>query len=86
METLIGALAALCTTISYVPQVRKCWSTGKADDLSLRMFVTLAAGIGLWVIYGLMRGDLVIVAANAVSLCFLSVILFFKLKPQSAGK
>ncbi|MFN3890366.1 MAG: SemiSWEET family sugar transporter [Beijerinckiaceae bacterium] len=79
MDTLVGSLAAFCTTISYLPQVRKCWVTGKADDLSLRMFVTLTAGIALWVAYGLMRADVVIVAANAVSLCFLAVILYFKL-------
>ena len=82
METFVGSLAAFCTTVSYVPQVRKCWTTGRADDLSLRMFVILTAGIALWVAYGLMRGDPVIIAANSVSLCFLAVILYFKLKPR----
>ena len=82
METFVGLLAALCTTISYVPQVRKCWTTGKADDLSLRMFVTLTAGIALWVAYGVMRSDVVIIVANTVSLCFLAIILYFKLRPK----
>jgi MtN3 and saliva related transmembrane protein len=81
MDTLVGLLAAFCTTVSYVPQVRKCWTTGKADDLSLRMFLILAAGIALWVVYGFLRADAVIVVANALSLCFLAVILYFKLRP-----
>lgn len=80
METVIGSLAAFCTTVSYLPQVRKCWTTGKADDLSLKMFLTLAVGIALWVVYGVMRSDFVIVAANTVSLCLLSIILYFKLR------
>ena len=25
LETAIGALAAFCTTVSYIPQLRKCW-------------------------------------------------------------
>lgn len=81
METAVGTIAALCTTISYVPQVRKCWETGKADDLSLKMFLLLTAGISLWVVYGFLRGDFVIIAANSASLCFLAVILYFKLRP-----
>jgi MtN3 and saliva related transmembrane protein len=82
MDTLIGSLAAFCTTVSYLPQVYKCWVTGRADDLSLRMFLILAVGIALWVVYGLLREDPVIIAANSVSLCFLAIILYFKLKPR----
>jgi MtN3 and saliva related transmembrane protein len=83
MDTAIGAIAALCTTVSYVPQVKKCWSSGRADDLSLKMFLLLTAGIALWVLYGVMRGDLVIVAANSVSLYFLAIILYFKWRPRN---
>ena len=40
-------------------------------------------------IYGLMRTDLVIIAANALSLALLSCIIFFKLRekaPDEAGR
>ena len=80
MTTMIGGLAAVCTTASYIPQLKKCWDTGKAGDLSLRMFLILTSGIALWVIYGVMRQDWVIVLANSVSLCFLAGILYFKLR------
>jgi uncharacterized protein with PQ loop repeat len=66
--TLIGLLAAFFTTVSYVPQLKKCWATGSAEDLSLKMFLILAAGISLWVVYGLLQKDPVIVLANSVSL------------------
>jgi len=85
METVIGLMAACCTTASYVPQVRKCWTTGRTGDLSLRMFLTLAAGIALWVIYGLFREDPVIVVGNVISLGFLSVILYFKVREIRRG-
>lgn len=79
METAIGLAAAFCTTVSYAPQVMKCWRTGKADDLSLRMFLLLAAGLALWVVYGVLRGDWVIVGANTISLAMLAVILYFRI-------
>lgn len=82
METIIGTLAAICTTFSYAPQIRKCWKTGQADDLSLRMFLLLTAGIALWVAYGVLRSDMVVIIANSISLCFLAIILYFKLRPR----
>jgi uncharacterized protein with PQ loop repeat len=32
-ETLIGTAAAFCTTISYVPQLKKPSTTGETGDL-----------------------------------------------------
>ena len=47
------------------------------------MLLLLAAGVALWMIYGFMRADLVIIAANAVSLALLSCIIFFKLREKA---
>jgi MtN3 and saliva related transmembrane protein len=55
LETLIGAAAAFCTTVSYIPQLRKCWKTGETGDLSLKMLLLLASGLGLWLLYGYLR-------------------------------
>lgn len=78
--TLVGFFAAFCTSISYFPQLKKCWQTGKAGDLSLLMFSILTTGVGAWVLYGVLKHDVVIVIANAVSFCCLSGILWFKLR------
>jgi MtN3 and saliva related transmembrane protein len=82
MTSAIGLLAALCTTVSYVPQLKKCWDTGSAGDLSFKMFSVLAAGIALWVAYGVLQGDMVIVLANSVSLLLLMGILAFKFREK----
>jgi len=81
-QTLVGTAAAICTTCSYFPQLRKCWQTQSAGDLSFKTFSVLAGGIALWVVYGIMRSDWVIVASNAVSLALLSGILTFKLREK----
>lgn len=79
-STAIGLIAAFCTTVSYIPQVVKCWKTRKAGDLSLKMLLTLATGLALWVVYGLLNSDWVIVGANTVSLLLLGNLLLFKLR------
>lgn len=51
ITTLVGLFAAFCTTVSYFPQLKKCWDTGKTGDLSLKMFSILATGVAAWVLY-----------------------------------
>ena len=84
MNTSIGLFAAFCTTASYVPQLKKCWDTGSAGDLSLKTFLVLSFGIAAWVVYGVLQKDIVIIIANSVSFCLLLGILYFKLrKPKT---
>ena len=78
--TMVGLSAAFCTTVSYCPQLKKCWETGSATDLSLRMFLILAVGVALWTAYGFLQSDIVIVIANAISFSLLMGILYFKLR------
>jgi MtN3 and saliva related transmembrane protein len=80
LVTVVGGLAALCTTISYFPQLKKCWETGEAGDLSLGMFLTLMVGLSLWVLYGILKSDIVVTCANAISVALLCGILYFKLR------
>lgn len=88
LDVVIGTVAAICTTGSYVPQLKKCWQTGSAGDLSLRTFTVLATGKALWIIYGGLKVDWLIVAANGISLALLLGILFFKLRElhEAAGQ
>ena|SRR6188508_2504736 len=82
IATALGALAACLTTAANVPQVLKCIRTGRSGDLSLRMLILLCSGLLLWLIYGLLRGDLLIVAANAISLALCGVLLIFKYRER----
>src|SRR5688572_27439264 len=49
-----------------------------------QMLRLLANGLALWILYGLMRSDSVIVAANAVSLTLVGCIIWFKLRERKA--
>ena len=77
--TAIGMLAAILTTVAFVPQVIKTWRTRSTADISLGMFAILVAGVATWLIYGLLIGDAPLVLANGVTLMLAGTILFFKL-------
>ena len=75
-----GYAAALCTTGAYIPQVLKVWRTRATQDISLKMFLVLVTGLSLWLTYGIHRGEWPLIAANSVTLCLASTILYFKLQ------
>jgi MtN3 and saliva related transmembrane protein len=85
MTPWLGACAALLTSLSYIPQVRKAWPRGSTADLSLKMLIALTTGLVLWVVYGLLKGDWVIVAANIVGATLSGSVLAFKLRDMHAG-
>lgn len=77
--TVIGLAAAVCTTTSNLPQLKKAWTTGQTDDISLKTLLLLGCGLALWVVYGVLKEDIVIVLANGVSLALLAGLLYLKL-------
>jgi MtN3 and saliva related transmembrane protein len=81
-DTFIGGFAAFCTTVSYIPQVKKAWQTHQTGDLSLKMLLLLSAGLASWVAYGFMKSDWVIVIANSISVAMLANLVWFKMREK----
>jgi MtN3 and saliva related transmembrane protein len=77
--TIIGYVAALCTTVAFVPQVIKTWKSRSAKDLSLGMFSIFCAGVSLWLIYGIYVKDYPVMVANGATLVLAITLLYFKL-------
>ena len=78
IATVIGLTAAVCTTAANLPQLKKAWVTGQTDDLSLKTLLLFGSGLVLWIIYGVLQKDVVIMLANGISLLILSAILYLK--------
>ncbi len=78
--TAIGLVAAVFTTISFLPQAIRIIKLKETRDISLWTYILLEGGIVLWLIYGIMLGKMPIILANAITLFFTSVILFLKIK------
>ncbi len=75
---LIGLVAGALTTSSTIPQAVKIIKTRSAGDVSGWFFMLMAAGMLLWLAYGVARADLAIVLWNAVSLALCLLILALK--------
>ena len=77
---IIGLVAAMCTTVSFLPQIIKSVKTKHTADLSLTMYSILTIGVFSWLIYGILIQSLPIIIANTITLFFSFTILVLKLK------
>lgn len=76
----LGAVAAVLTTGSFLPQAVRVVRTGDTQAISLAMYAMFTVGVACWGAYGLLTQQSSIVAANAVTLCLAAIILAMKLK------
>ena len=77
---IIGILATFFTLWSTVPQIRKSLRTKKTDDVSKWLIISLITGLSLWVLYGVTKGDIVIICANSIGVSLNVFLLILKLK------
>jgi MtN3 and saliva related transmembrane protein len=77
---LLGYLAALLTTLSFVPQAWHTFRTRDVSGISLGMYSVFTAGVALWLGYGVLMRAWPVVAANAVTLALAAAILLMKLR------
>lgn len=83
---LIGNVAALLTTISFLPQAIKTIRTKDTGGLSLPMYLLFVTGVALWLIYGALNHQMPIILGNLVTLILAGIILGFMVKGQLTKK
>lgn len=85
--TLItGIAASVFTGIYMLPQLYKIIKDKKADDLSYGMLAILFIGLCLWISYGILREDAIIIVANSFSLLVNISITIFAIRYKSRGR
>lgn len=73
----VGLVAGTGTTVSFLPQVIRIFRSSSTHDLSLSMFLIHSTGVVLWVVYGVLLKDWIIVGFNTATLCLNAAILSF---------
>jgi len=63
---VLGAVAAVFTTVAFVPQIVKTWRQG-GRDLSYGMLLVFLTGVFLWMAYGLLIGSLPVLLSNVAT-------------------
>ena len=84
METVIGTIAGILTSISMLPQLLKVLKEKDVENLSWGMIAVLLTGVSLWVVYGIMKEELPIIISNGFSVLVNTTLLiyYFKYKNQ----
>ena len=80
LTSVIGFLAAILTTVAFVPQILKIRRARSAKDVSLGMYSVFTCGVVLWLVYGILIYSWPIILANCVTLLLAGVVLMMKVK------
>lgn len=86
LSDIIGSMAAVLTTTSFLPQALHVLRTRDTRAISLTMYSMFTVGITLWGIYGLMTWQWSIMIANGITLVLALLILTTKLRDVLAKK
>ena len=79
-EILVSAAAATLTTAAFLPQALHIIRYKDTRAISLVMYVAFAAGVLLWLVFGLIIGNVPIILSNAITLGLALAIIAMKLK------
>jgi MtN3 and saliva related transmembrane protein len=80
LTTLVGIFASIFTSTSLLPQLIKIIREKKAENISLWMLAVLFTGLSGWIVYGILKNDWIIIAANSFSLVLNILITVFSIK------
>lgn len=83
---IFGYVAAILTTLSFLPQALKTIKEKNTEGISLVMYSLFTSGVLMWLVYGLFVKDIPIIVANSITLILAVTILALKIKYSTITK
>jgi MtN3 and saliva related transmembrane protein len=83
LTEITGYMAAVLTTVAFVPQVVLVYKTKDTDSISLYMFIIFSLGLISWATYGFILHQLPIILANCTTLVLSLYILYMKVTEKN---
>jgi MtN3 and saliva related transmembrane protein len=83
---IIGTVAGILVLSSFIPQIIKAYKTKKMQDVSAHLMILIASGMFLWVVYGFIRSDPVIIGANVTGFALNIALLIKKIRYDKMQK
>jgi MtN3 and saliva related transmembrane protein len=77
---VLGYAACAVTALTFLPQVIKTWKEKSAKNVSLMMFIIAFINEVMWIAYGVLQKDDVIVITNVIMITMCSIMIGLKLK------
>ena len=78
MMVLIGLVAGVLTSISFIPQSIKTIKTKDTRSISLITYILYVLGVAMWIIYGYLTKDMAVFLTNVVTIIPCTIILSIK--------
>lgn len=77
---ILGYAAGAVTCLTFLPQVIKTWQSKSAKDISLNMFLIAATNEVMWIVYGVLLNNWVIILTNVIVLLMSLIMIYLKFK------
>lgn len=75
----IGYIAAILTTVSFLPQILHTIKVKETHSISLGMYSLFVTGTCFWLVYGILLDSIPMVLANVITVSLSSVVLLLKI-------
>lgn len=77
---ILGYAACAVTALTFLPQVLKTWKEKSAKNVSLLMFIIAFINEVMWIAYGVLQNDMVIIVTNVIMIVMCSIMIILKLR------
>ena len=84
--TLVGVLAGILILSGWGHQIFHGYKTKRLRDVSKYLLMTILAGAGLWIVYGMETGDMYVVGTNVAAIALMGAIMAMKRKYDRASR
>lgn len=78
LTSAIGLFAAICSTVSFLPQAALIWKNKSAAGVSYVTYAIFSTGCALWMAYALLIGSWPMVCTNTFALLVSAAIVYMK--------
>lgn len=76
---IVGYTAGILSAITFLPQVIKTWRMKAAGELSFVMIILVTSSVIMWICYGLLLKNNVIIITNSIVFILSLFLIYFKL-------
>lgn len=77
---ILGYAAGALTAFTFLPQVIKTWRDRSARDISMNMYLIAFVNEVMWLVYGFMIDNMIIILTNAAMLFMSGAMIALKIK------
>jgi MtN3 and saliva related transmembrane protein len=82
---IIGSVAAVLTTLSFIPQAWQTFKTKDVSGISLPMYSMFTTGVLLWLVYSIALQSWPMIVSNCITAPVALAILSMKLRYRKAA-